>query len=146
MEKLIEYEEKYLEKMIDFWIKIYVEENELHTWEEDIKNTFQEIQFLKLWIMIDENEEIIATIGLKNTNEKIELKRLCVKKERRGEGLAKQMMKLALAYSQTYEPNKIICLGTHKKLNTAIKYYEQIGFKMVKTKNDIIFYELKNNK
>ena len=90
-----------------------------------------------LWLAIDENDNVIATSAIQVNNEKNEAKlvRVYLNKEYRGTGVATEMLNMAIDFVKSINFNRII-LGTYKKLERAVKFYEKNGFKEIYT--DII--------
>lgn len=141
MYQIIEYKEKYKEKAIEFWLEIYVDEYGIKEWTEGIKNTFSENSFWNLFIVIDTEDNILGTVGIKKHNNKAEIKRLCIKKENRGQGLAKDLIKVAEEYVKK-NGIKDVFLYTTKKLENAVLFYDRNGFEIVEFVNDnVIKYE-----
>lgn len=96
MYKIIEYNDAYKNEIIDLWLEVFINEYKINEWAEGMRETFIRNNFWKLFIMIDSNNEIVGTIGIKKVNNEAELKRFCVKKNVRGNGLAKKIMEYAL--------------------------------------------------
>jgi len=144
MYKIEEYKVCQKASIIAFWLKIYVEEYKIKKWEKGINNTFIENKFLKLWVVLDEKREIIGTIALRSIEEKIEIKRMCVKKELRKQGIAKKLMEVVLDYIKDKNLKKIF-LETYKQFDNAIAFYEKNGFERIGMleNNETIIYELK---
>lgn len=129
-----EFEDGYNEKVNNFIISIFVEE---YGFEECRKELEEQDNFEyiknggKLWVALDEQDNIIGTIALvRHSNEDVELKKLYVKKDYRGKGLSKEL------YSKVIETTeqqgfKRIFLGTYQKLETAINFYLKRGFKKI---------------
>lgn len=141
MYKIIEYKDNYKEKVIDFWLEIYVYEYRIKEWTVGIKDTFTENSFWNLFIVLDINDNIIGTIGVKKHNDKAEIKRLCIKKEFRGQGLAREMMEHAIQQIKK-EGIRKVCLYTVEALKSAIIFYEKNGFKKIETSDkEAIGYE-----
>ena len=82
---IIEYSEEYRDKVINLWIEICVKEFNFDDWHDDIRkmdnHTYKEDNG-NFWIAINDKDEVIGTIALKNIeNGKGCLKSLYVKKE-----------------------------------------------------------------
>lgn len=141
MYKIIEYNEQYKNEIIDFWLEIFIDEYEINEWKEGMKETFIRNDFWKLFIAIDSKNKIVATTGIKKVENKAEIKRFCVKKNVRGQGLAKQMMEYAVQQIRE-EGIKEVFLYTIEKLKSAIIFYEKNGFKRMETSNkEIVGYK-----
>lgn len=143
MYQIIEYEEKYLDKAIDFWLKIYVDEYGIKEWTNGIKNTFTENNFWNLFIAIDKEDNIVGTIGIKKYNNEVEIKRLCVKKDARGQGVAKKLLNVAEEYIKE-KGIRHVFLYTTKKLENAVVFYDRSGFEICEFVNEnVVKYEKK---
>ena len=108
---------------------------------------------INFWLAF-EGDEIVGTIGLSDLgSNQGELRKLFVKREYRGTGLAQKLLSRAL--SQAKEENvSTIYLGTTDKFHAAHKFYEKSGFTEVPKGElpesfdicevDSIFYEYQN--
>jgi putative acetyltransferase len=77
----------------------------------------------------DENEQIIATVGLyKIDNETCELRKMYLDKSHRGKGLGRLLLEHALKRAKELGYKKIV-LETASVLKEAIGLYEHYGFK-----------------
>ena len=68
MIKIIEYEDKYKDAVIDLWIQICIEEFGFEAWENGIRN-MENHEFPKnngKFLLAIENDELIGTISLKD--------------------------------------------------------------------------------
>ncbi len=139
MYKIKEYEDKYDKKVNSFIISIFVEEYGFEEYrkelEEQCYSEYME-QNGKLWIAIDEDENVVGTIAIKQHNEnEAELKRLYVRKDYRGKGLSNELYENLIM--QAKENNlKRIFLGTYEKLESAIKFYKKRGFTQIEELDD----------
>lgn len=129
-----EFEDGYNEKVNNFIISIFVEE---YGFEECRKELEEQDNFEyiknggKLWMALDEQDNIIGTIALvRHSNEDVELKKLYVKKDYRGKGLSKELYSKVIETTEQQEFKRIF-LGTYQKLETAINFYLKRGFKKI---------------
>lgn len=140
MLKIVEYKDRYKEKVVDLLVEIILNEFDMNENVEDIRN-FDYNSYKNsggnLWLAIDENDNVIATSAIQVNNEKNEAKlvRVYLNKEYRGTGVATEMLNMAIDFVKSINFNRII-LGTYKKLERAVKFYEKNGFKEIYT--DII--------
>lgn len=142
MIKYVEYKKEYKEKVIDFWLKICVEEFGFKEWEKNIRNmdndTYKE-RGGNFWIAI-EGDTIIGTISIQNIgNKEAIVKSMYVLKEYRNQGIASKLMEIVLKFAKQNKYKKII-LDTYKKMETAIKFYEKVGFTIEKQIGDRYIY------
>lgn len=139
MYKIVEYIDKYNEKINEFVISIYVEEHGFEEHRELIKNDDNSIYSKSggnLWIAINESGEIVGTIATyKYDYESVELKRLYVRKDFRGTGLARVLYGTALNFCKEKSFKKIF-LGTYDRLETAIHFYLKRGFNEIEEKRE----------
>lgn len=135
MLKIVEYKDRYKEKVVDLLVEIILNEFDMNENIEDIRN-FDYNSYKEnggnLWLAIDENDNVIATSGIQLNNEKNEAKlvRVYLNKEYRGTGIATEMLNMAIDFVKSIRIESII-LGTYKKLERAVKFYEKNGFKEV---------------
>lgn len=134
----IEYDDSYREKLIKFIISIYVKEFGYAEAEEELLNLDMQIYkfgISKFLLAIDENNEIIGCVGIDTTNDtETYLKKMYVKREYRGSGIANELMSKIIQYAK--EKNiKRIYLSTYKKLIRANGFYKK--HKFIQYENDI---------
>ena len=130
MIEFIEFDPKYKEKVIDFWLKICVEEYGFKEWENDIKKADNDVYKQNggnFWIAI-ENENVIGTISLQYLGEgEGILKGMYVHQEYRNKKIASKLMDILLGFAIKNNYKKIK-LDTYKQFEAAIKFYEKNGF------------------
>ena len=134
--QIVEYEEKYKEKTIQLLIEVAVNEFGFKEWERWFR-IFENQNYRNnngnCWIAINERDEVIGTISLKNLdNKSCELKNLYVKKEYRCNGLAKKLFSISMEYAENHCYEKIQ-LDTYDKFHIAMKFYEKNGFTLENT-------------
>ncbi len=103
---------------------------------EDLDNISKNFE---LFLIAKRNQEIIATIGVKNENNCARISRMYVKKTERGRGIGRILMKKALEYCN----NKFsrVFLTTYKQMGSE-GFYEKMGFKTFKIDGDVIWMEM----
>lgn len=128
---IIEYSEEYRDKVINLWIEICVKEFNFDDWHDDIRkmdnHTYKEDNG-NFWIAINDKDEVIGTIALKNIeNGKGCLKSLYVKKEERRNGIAKELFNRFMEFA-ILSGYKTIELDTYQSFEHAIRFYEKNNF------------------
>ena len=128
---IIEFEEEYRDKVINFWLEICVDEFQFDDWHQDIKqmdnHTYKDDNG-NFWIAVNQENEVIGTIALKNLGEnKGCLKSLYVKKEYRKNGIAKQLFDRLMEFA-VLNGYKKIELDTYRAFEHAIRFYQKNDF------------------
>lgn len=148
MYRIEEYKKEYNKKVNDFVISIYVKEYGFIEHQQIIENDDNSVYSKtggNFWIALNDKEEIIGTIGLyKHDKENIEIKRLYVRKDYRGKGVSKALYEKAINHCNKNKFRRVF-LGTYEKLQTAIHFYINRGFKEIENKreeNGARFFEL----
>ncbi len=120
------YEESYNKAINDFIISIYVEEFGFEEHREEIEKHNNEIYKKsdgKLWIALNEKNEIVGTIALlKHSDDNVELKKFYVRKDYRGQGVSKALYEKVMDMCKE-SGFKRIFLGTYERLENAIQFY-----------------------
>ncbi len=133
MLKIVEYTDAYKENVTEMLIEIILNEFDMQERIEDIKeydyNSYK-VGGGNFWIAIDENNNVHATIGIQNDIQRKEAKlvRMYMRQEYRGCGVSRKLLNLAIEYVKGLNYDKIV-LGTYKKLERAIAFYEKNGFR-----------------
>lgn len=140
MVRIIEYEDKYKEAVIDLWIQICIEEFGFEAWKNDIENMDNDTFYKDngKFLLAVENDNVIGSISLKNEGDgKGFLKSFYVKKEYRANKIGLKLMEemvqgaLNLGYAE-------LVLETYELMESAIRFYEKYGFKRIEHINDKI--------
>lgn len=140
--EILEYEKIYEKQLIKLLIDVCVKEIGIIEYEEGLKNYVINNEFIKIWI-IKNNEEIIATIGYCERNSKIaEVKKLYINKEYRNHGLGKKLLDTAIEHIKEKEYESIY-VGTNEYFKNAIKFYQKYGFKYIFEEENGYIFELK---
>ena len=139
MYRIKEYEDKYDKKVNNFVISIFVDEYGFEECRKELEEQCYRDYLQdngKLWIAINEEEDIMGTIAIKQYNQnEAELKRLYVRKDYRGKGLANELYENFIAQAKENSIKRIF-LGTYDKLDSAIKFYKKRGFNQIEELND----------
>ena len=141
--KIIEYENNYRDKLIQLLIDVVVKEYGFSEWEDWIRN-FENEGYKSnggnCWIIIDEDDNIMGTISLKNIdNISGEIKNLYIYKQHRGKKLANQLLKTLTQYAID-KGYKRLQLDTYSRFDTAIKFYEKNQFNLERKEDDKYIY------
>ena len=130
MVQIVEYKEEYRKPVNRILHDILVEEYGFY----DFKDILQEKnkEYLeganRLWVALLEGKEVIGTTGILEIDEKNALlKKVYVKKEHRGSGIAQEMLNVCIEYAleKCYEN---IYLGSYHRLERAKRFYAKNGF------------------
>lgn len=132
MYKIIEYNDFYDEKVKDLITEVFIEEFEFEQYRETIKEENILVEYLSnggnFWIAIDNENNVIGTIGAKALeNKTLEVKRVYVKKDCRGKGISQKLYNILenFAIEKGFES---LFLGTYDKLERAIGFYYKNNF------------------
>lgn len=142
--KIVEYEDKYKEKIIEFLISVAIGEFEYNEWENYFRNKdfspYEKNQG-KFIIALDKNGKIIGTCAaLKKAETTVKLNTFYIVSEYRKCGLGNQMYKIIMDYILECKYKEII-LCTFEKFDIAIKFYEKRGYKLYETIDDELWYK-----
>ena len=132
MYQVMEYNETYDEKVKAFITGIFIEEFEFEQYREDIKNENIFMDYMSkggnFWIAIDKDNNIIGTIGAKVLeNNILEIKRVYVRKDCRGNGISQNLLNILESFA-IKNGFKNLFLGTYDKLERAIGFYYKNNF------------------
>lgn len=134
--EIIEYQDKYKEQVIDLIFGIFEKEfnSPSKAGRPDIKNIpeyYQKNERSHFWVAVDENDNVIGTIGIYNLNDVCAgLRRLYVKKEFRGKGVAKELFSTLIKFAKE-KGYKEIYLSTWDAAIAANKFYLKNGFERI---------------
>lgn len=128
MGKIIEYKKEFdgdVKKFIEY---IYVDEFQIDIGIEEIANEDLNAYIENggnFWMALDENNNLLGTIGGKIiNNETIEIKRMYVKKECRGQGIAQELLNTLECFAAE-NGFKYLILGTYERMERAIGFYKK---------------------
>ena len=132
MYTIVEYNDIYDKKVKDLITEVFIEEFEFEIYRDCIKDEDIISEYLlnggNFWIAIDEDNNVIGTIGAKAIEDKVlEIKRVYVKKECRGNGLSQKLFDILenFAIERGFEN---LFLGTYDKFERAIGFYLKNNF------------------
>ncbi len=144
--KLCEFEDKFEKKVKEFLLEICVNEFGFSSWKEELES--QNINSYKenggnFWVAMDDEEEIIGTIALKNLGEKKGLlKSMYVNNKYRGSKLAQKLLNILISEAINNNYN-IIELETLLQLERAIGFYKKNDFYLKHQDGDVMVFEKK---
>ena len=128
MNELREYDVKDKEKVIQLILEICIDEYGLHEYKNDLIKHIEQKEFIKTWVMLD-NEEIIATACYTERDEKIaEIKKVYIKKKYRKQGLGRKIIENVIKEIESKGYNSIY-VGTSNHFDNALSFYNKLGFK-----------------
>lgn len=134
MYKIVKYEDKYKKEIIDFLIKIAVDEFKHYNWIDYLNNKDFSPYLLddsKFLIAIKDNQ-IIGTIGgLKIDDKIIKLNSFYVDNKYRNQGIGKKLYRLLLYFCKEKQ-YKTIILCTYDEYDIAKKIYDKENFILYK--------------
>ncbi|XP_053556917.1 probable N-acetyltransferase camello [Bombina bombina] len=97
---------------------------------QDIKKTYMQNKGSHFWV-VEAEERVVGTVAAKPSEEKhneLILKRMSVRKDFRGLGIAKALSREVLSFAQNRDYRSVI-LNTLMVQHEAQKMYESVGFK-----------------
>lgn len=132
MYKIVEYQEIYDEKVKDLITEIFIEEFDFEEYRDAIKNENILEEYIfgggNFWIAIDNDNNVIGTIGGKAIDEgTLEIKRVYCKKNFRGMGISQKMYNVLENFALE-KGFRSLFLGTYDKLERAIGFYYKNNF------------------
>lgn len=154
--RVITYSDKYKEDVIKLVFNILENEFGHHSKSGrpdvcNISEFYQKDEKSNFWIAVDENDNVLGAIALLNLGEgRGNLRRLYVKKELRGKGVAKDLFLVLLNFAGE-KGYKEIFLSTWDEAIAAQKFYEKNGFERIDSlpekiawtsSSDNVFYKL----
>ena len=126
--KIIEYKKEYKYDIRDLISSIYRDEFEIKVGEDEILNE-DLYKYIKdggsFLIAVDEDGNLLGTIGGRIVNdETLEVKRMYVKKEYRGCGIAQELLNTLEGFTED-NGFKYLVLGTYERMERAIGFYKK---------------------
>ena len=126
--KIIEYKNEYKYDIRDLISRIYRDEFEITVGEDEILNE-DLYKYIKeggiVLLAVDENNNLLGTIGGRIVNdETLEVKRMYVKKEYRGYGIAQELLNNLEDFAGE-NGFKYLVLGTYERMERAIGFYQK---------------------
>ena len=126
--KIIEYKKEYKYDIRDLISSIYRDEFEIKVGEDEILNE-DLYKYIKdggsFLIAVDEDGNLLGTIGGRIINdETLEVKRMYVKKEYRGCGIAQELLNTLERFAED-NGFKYLVLGTYERMERAIGFYKK---------------------
>jgi putative acetyltransferase len=90
--------------------------------------------YVKTWVLIDTDGSIGGSVALKESGDGVELKRMYLKPELRGQGLGRALLETATDWAQ-HAGYRSIELDTAAHQTDARKLYERAGFEVTRRSN-----------
>jgi N-acetylglutamate synthase-like GNAT family acetyltransferase len=90
------------------------------------------LDWQRFFVAVDEDGEVVACVQEKPHRRVRELASLVVARDRRGEGIGREMV--AYLQDQTTPPLWLVCRSTH------VSFYQQCGFEEVNERGEMPFY------
>jgi len=129
--KILEYKKEFENEIKELISCIYIEEFKIEIGQDEIINEDIYGYIEKggnFWIAVDEENNLLGTIGAKIVdNETLEVKRMYVKKEYRGYGIAQNLLNTLELYA-VQNGFKYLVLGTYSEMERAIGFYTKNSF------------------
>ena len=142
--RIIEYEEKYQQAIIDFLVKITTEEfNHPERYDYFACKLVEQYKIGKngFWIALDSQNRVVGTCGaLQQTLNIVKMNCFYITYEYRGTGLGERLYNLFMQFVEKMQYKKIR-LCTYKEFDRAIRFYEKRGFKLIEVTEDEYWYE-----
>lgn len=142
--KIVKYEDRYKDKIIEFLIDVAIGEFGYKEWENYFKTkSFEpyknnEGEFL---IALNSKGEVIGTCAaLKKTDKIVKLNTFYILSEYRSKGLGKKLYNMIMDYILKNNYKEII-LCTFEKFNIAIEFYKKRGYKLYEIIEDEFWYK-----
>lgn len=131
--KILEYRNEFENDIKNLISCIYIEEFKVEVGTDEIINEDIYGYIEKggnFWIAVDDDNNILGTIGAKIVDEEtLEIKRMYVKKEYRGYGIAQDLLNTLEAYA-VQNGFKFLVLGTYERMERAIGFYKKNLFEL----------------
>lgn len=146
--RIIEYMPEYKEQIIDLLIEVAVKEFGFKEWEKWFR-IFRNENYKKeggnCWIALNEQDEVIGTVSLKNRGEGIaEVKNLYISKGERNKKIASSLFAILLQFAIDNDYKKLK-LDTYKEFKNAVYFYEKRGFYINEKDGNRFIYSLDLN-
>ena len=145
MYKIVEYINEYEKDAKQLMIDISVNEYGFKQFEK----CFLESDFSKykssggnFWIVLDSSNKVIGTMALEKEESIGHLSGVYIHKEYRRNGIAQELLKLAINYAKKKNIENIF-LDTYARLASAVKFYEKNNFVRYKEEEEKYYYKLK---
>ena len=132
MYKIVEYRKNYDNKVKAFLTAIFIDEFGFEECRDYIQseNINKEYKATggNFWVALDKNRQVVGTIaGKVLDNHTLEVKRVYVKKEFRGNGISQKLYDILEQFAVENGFEKLY-LGTYEKMQRAINFYYKNNF------------------
>ena len=127
MYKIVDYNEKYEQEIVDLWIEVCVNEHGYHSWLEELKKT--EAQIYDKFLVLIHHDKVVGTMAYRPKSEQeknvAEIKRVYLDKEHRGTGWAQMMFDILLEDIKASGFDKVF-IGTWNRFYSGLGFYKKI--------------------
>ena len=126
MYELREFDIRDKEQIVKLWVDVSVKEHDFKEWEEEI-SMLNESEYEKI-LVAECNGEIVGSMAYKKVNdETVELKRVYIYPEHRGNGLATKLLNATLNMIKENKYKKIL-VETWENFISGRRFYEKNNF------------------
>ena len=128
------------EQVSKLWVDIIVKEHNFLEWEDDVVN-LQEERYEQILVAVFEGN-VIGTIAYERIDDEIvELRRVYVYPEHRGNGLAKKLLDEIVKIIKEKKYKKLL-VGTYENFVSGRRFYEKNNFTLRSISGDEYKYSL----
>lgn len=140
MYELREYNVNDKEQITKLWVDVCVKEHGFEEWAEEI-GVLNEEEYEKILVAVYDNK-VIGTMAYKKINEEeVELKRVYIYPEHRGNGLAKKLLDTMVVIIKENKYKRIF-IETWEDFKSGRRFYEKNNFVIKNIQGQIYNYTL----
>lgn len=140
MYELREYNVNDKEQITKLWVDVCVKEHGFEAWAEEI-GVLNEEEYEKILVAVYDNK-VIGTMAYKKINEEeVELKRVYIYPEHRGNGLAKKLLDTMVVIIKENKYKRIF-IETWEDFKSGRRFYEKNNFVIKNIQGQIYNYTL----
>lgn len=140
MYEIRKYDKKDKDQVIKLWIDICVQEHGFKEWEDEFQDIVLE-DYEEIIVAIY-NNQVVGTIAYRQKGVgMVELKRVYVDKEHRGNGVAKKLLDEVIRLVKEKDYKKIL-IETWDKFKSGIRFYEKNNFMLQSIQDEVYNYIL----
>lgn len=134
------YKKKYKEQVVDLIFSIWNKEHKFSVSYESKPDLFNIEDFYSglkgnFWIAVTNDDKVIGSIAIENLNSgNCALKRMFVRKDFRGKGVAQTLFNQALEWAKSLDVKNVYLSTNQEKSATAIRFYKKNNFQEIDEK------------